>query len=145
MAETRDADAVYAEIIAKMPQPLADMYWRFSNQYSWTLIKWQEYQELFASPEQVDLLNRAAPAFFASLQTILFLDLVMDVGDLREALESMAPFLNEIERHYGIGPCAYDQTIGPLGGVDILVQRLEKGLEMERREHARLRGEPADP
>lgn len=215
MAETRDADAARTEIVSKLPQPLADMYWRFSNQYSWTLVKWQEFEELFNTPEQVDLLNRAAPAFFASLQTILFLDLVMEIGrftdpaemgffrnlslaqlekavpddivraglavhravaeakckpvrdyrnkvpahfdldtalgvkneppvsgrDLRESLESIAPFLNEIEQHYGLGPCAYEHTIRPLGGVGVLVRRLEKGLEMERRERARRRGE----
>lgn len=218
MAETRDADAVHAEIVAKVPQPLADMYWRFSNQYCWTLVKWQEFQELFKTPEQVDLLNCAAPAFFASLQKILFLDLVMEIGrftdpaemgsfrnlslaqleeavpddtvraslavhraaaevkcqpvrdyrnkvpahfdldtalgvkneppvsrrDLRESLESIAPFLNEVEQHYGVGPCAYEHTIGPLGGVGVLVRRLEKGLEMERRERAQRRGEPED-
>jgi AbiU2 len=218
MAETKEAAAAYAEIMAKMPQPLADMYWRFSNQYCWALVKCQEFEELFQTPQQVDLLNRAAPAFFASLQTILFLDLVMDVGrftdpaeigsfrnlslaqlenavpddgvrvvlaarraaaevkcksvrdyrnkvpahfdmdialgvkreppvcrrDLRESLESIASFLNEIERHYGIGPCAYEHTIGPLGGVAVLVRRLEQGLEMERRDRARLRSDPED-
>ena len=218
MAETRDPDAAYAEVVAKVPQPLADMYWRFSNEYCWAVIKWQEYDELFGSPQHYELFNRAAPAFFKSLYRILFGDLVMDIGrftdpaemgsfrnlslaqleqtvpdatvraalcalrgtaeakckpvrdyrnkvpahfdmetalgvkqeppvcrrDLREALESIAPFLNEIERHYGVGPCAYEHTIGPLGGVTVLVRRLEKGLEMERRERARLRGEPEE-
>ncbi len=218
MAETKDADAAYAEIVAKMPQPLADMYWRFSNQYCYALEKWQEFDELFSSPQQVDLLNQAAPAFFASLQRTLFLDLVMDVGrftdppemgqfrnlslaqlenavpdaqvraalnalhlnakakckpvrdyrnkvpahfdmdtalgvkkeppvsnrNLRESLESIAPFLNVIEQQFGIAPCAYSHTTGPLGGVAVLVRRLEKGLEMERREWARLRGDSDD-
>lgn len=218
MAETRDADAVYAEIVAKIPQPLADMYWRFSNEYCLSLIKWQEYDELFGSPDHYDLFNRAAPAFFNSMYRILFIDLVMDIGrftdpaemgsfrnlslaqlekavpddtlrdqlaalrataearckpvrdyrnkvpahfdldialgmqkeppvsrrDLRESLESVAPFLSEIEGHYGIGESAYHYTTGPLGGVSALVRRLEKGLEMERRERARRRGEPED-
>ncbi len=93
MAETKDADAAYAEIVAKMPQPLADMYWRFSNQYCYALEKWQEFDELFSSPQQVDLLNQAAPAFFASLQRTLFLDLVMDVGRFTDPPE-MGQFRN---------------------------------------------------
>jgi hypothetical protein len=219
MADTRTPEAVYADIVAKMPQPLADMYWRFSNEYCLTLIKWQEYNELFGSPDHYDLFKRAAPAFFNSIYRILFTDLVMDIGrftdpaatggfqnlslaqleeavpdtavraklaahravaeaksnpvrayrnkvtahfdlataigtkqeppvsrrDLRESLESIAPFLNEIEQHYGIGPCAYEHTTGPLGGVGVFVRRLEKGLEMERRERARRRGEPEEP
>lgn len=219
MAEMRDPEAVYREIVAKVPQPLADMYWRFSNEYCLSLIKWQEYDELFGSPDHYDLFNRAAPAFFNSMYRILFTDLVMDLGrftdpaemgssrnlslaqlekavpddtvrdklatlraaaetrcqpvrayrnkvpahfdmdtalgvkteppvsrrDLRESLESITPFLNEIEQHYGIGPCAYAHTIGPLGGVSVLVRRLEKGLEMERLERARRRGEPEEP
>ncbi|MGH7786564.1 MAG: hypothetical protein ACRERC_06830 [Candidatus Binatia bacterium] len=61
--------------------------------------------------------------------------------DLRESLKSIAPFLNELEQHFGIGHCAYEHTRGPSGGVAVLVRRLEKGLEMERRKRARRRGD----
>ncbi len=59
--------------IAEMGEPLGELYSALWQAIATVHIYWKEYVELFGSkPERIDLLNRAAPAFFHMLQEELW-------------------------------------------------------------------------
>jgi hypothetical protein len=49
--------------------PLGEMVYALEAEFYWLQYKWQEYVVLFGSePSRIEVLNRAAPAFFVSLR-----------------------------------------------------------------------------
>jgi hypothetical protein len=67
------ADEAKATNIAEMGQPLGELYSALWQAIATIHVYWKEYVELFGSkPERIDLLNRAAPAFFHILQEELW-------------------------------------------------------------------------
>jgi len=74
-----------AAAIAAMGSPLGDIYDILYSQVAWVHIKWSEYRSLFAkSQERIAFLNEAAPAFFASLQTTLWDDVLLHLCRLTD-------------------------------------------------------------
>jgi hypothetical protein len=67
------ADEAKAANIAEMGAPLGELYSALWQEIATVHVYWKEYVELFgAKPERIDLLNRAAPAFFHMLQEELW-------------------------------------------------------------------------
>jgi hypothetical protein len=78
MAEEHGPDEVRASYEATMGKELGQMFYLLWNECAWLHLKWNDYEILFGSkPERVDLLNRAAPAFFKSIQDVLWEDILM--------------------------------------------------------------------
>jgi hypothetical protein len=68
MGETVGAEEVRNEAIAAMGSSLGDIYHSLSDEVSWLHLKWNDFCELFAGRETVELLNNVAPAYFGELQ-----------------------------------------------------------------------------
>jgi hypothetical protein len=69
----RNADEIEQENISKMGQELGALYSALCNELAVAHFYWHEYVELFGTkPERVELLNKAAPAFFRMLQDELW-------------------------------------------------------------------------
>jgi hypothetical protein len=67
------SDEAKAANVAVMGEPLGALYSALWQSVALVHVYWKEYVELFGSkPERIDLLNRAAPAFFHMLQDELW-------------------------------------------------------------------------
>src|SRR4051812_6511106 len=83
MAENKNGDEVKAEHERVLGQATGEFYHALWNDFCSLQFKWQEYEELFAkSPKRIDLLNRAAPSFFAMLEDTLWDDLLLHIARL---------------------------------------------------------------
>jgi hypothetical protein len=70
---SQTADEAKATNVAAMGEPLGALYSALWQSVALVHVYWKEYVELFGSkPERIDLLNRAAPAFFHMLQDELW-------------------------------------------------------------------------
>jgi hypothetical protein len=75
--------------IEMMGRDLGELYDALWQQLAWLHRKWEEYVALFArSPERIELLNRAAPAFFRIVQDSLFEDVLLHVARLTDKAET---------------------------------------------------------
>jgi hypothetical protein len=80
------ADEAKATNIAEMGQPLGELYSALWQAIATIHVYWKEYVELFGSkPERIDLLNRAAPAFFHILQEELWELALLRISRLTDA------------------------------------------------------------
>jgi AbiU2 len=86
----RTADEVKQENIAKMGDALGALYSALLQELAIAHLYWHEYVELFgAKPQRVDLLNRAAPAFFRMLQDELWEMSLLYLARLTDAPHSL--------------------------------------------------------
>jgi hypothetical protein len=80
---------VRTEAVKAMGSPLGDLYDILSSQVTWVHLKWKEHRALFgASKERIDFLNEAAPAFFGSLQSTLWDDVLLHLCRLTDPIKS---------------------------------------------------------
>jgi hypothetical protein len=69
----RTGDEIKQENIGKMGDELGALYSALCQELAIAHLYWHEYVELFgAKPERVDVINKAAPAFFRLLQDELW-------------------------------------------------------------------------
>jgi len=69
-----------------MSPDLTRHFEELDNEFVWLCVRWINFRQLFAvSEDQIDLLNRAAPAFFGTIQRILQDDLVIGLCRLTDA------------------------------------------------------------
>jgi hypothetical protein len=86
---TRTAAEAKAHNIEKMGADLGELYDALWQQLAWLYRKWEEYVALFGkSPERIELLNRAAPAFFRIVQDSLFEDILLHIARLTDKPET---------------------------------------------------------
>lgn len=85
MAENISSDESRRQLVHAMGEDLGGFFHELDREFFWVCFKWQEYENLFGSPEKVDLLNRSAPGFFGSLQQILRGDVLLHVSRLTDA------------------------------------------------------------
>ena len=71
-----------------MGNDLGNLFYELDNEFCRACLKWQEQEELFSTPENVALLNRTAPAFFGSLQRILFEDVLLQICRLTDPVKT---------------------------------------------------------
>ncbi len=84
-----NAEESRSAAITAMGSPLGELYDILYSQVAWVHIKWSEHRSLFAkSQERVDFLNEAAPAFFASLKTTLWDDVLLHLCRLTDPEKS---------------------------------------------------------
>ncbi len=85
MPEQPHADEVEQEYVAALGPHLGELFYHLRNDTIWLNLKWQEFTILFgSSPSRVDLLNRAAPAFFRIVQDALWEDALLHIARLTD-------------------------------------------------------------
>src|SRR6266850_5069254 len=77
MGNVLTGDEVLNEAINAMGSPLGDVYHALGDEVAWLHLKWNDFRELFADSDLVEVLNSAAPAFFHDLQRQSWEDLLM--------------------------------------------------------------------
>jgi HEPN superfamily AbiU2-like protein len=77
MGNVLTGDEVLNEAINAMGSPLGGVYQALGDEVAWLHLKWNDFRELFADSDLVDVLNSAAPAFFHDLQRQSWEDLLM--------------------------------------------------------------------
>ena len=77
MGDVLTAEQVRTEAINAMGSPLGEIYHALSDEVSWLHLKWNDFCELFAEPENVELFNAAAPVFFHDLQRQTWEDVLL--------------------------------------------------------------------
>ncbi|MFZ0496334.1 MAG: hypothetical protein WBD78_12590 [Methylocella sp.] len=86
----RTAEEAKRNYVEKMGDALGAQFHVLWQEVSWLHIKRTEYVELFGSkPNRVDLLNRAAPAFFSMIQGVFWEDIVLHVARLTDSPKSL--------------------------------------------------------
>ncbi len=90
MAEYSTEDQMRNEVVIAMGAQLGDLYFELYKEVVWLHLKWKDFRALFVSnPERVELLNKAAPYFFANLQRMMFEDVLMHLCRLTDPPQSM--------------------------------------------------------
>src|SRR5688500_1165462 len=81
MANVRSSEEVKQGHIAAMGQQLGEIYNALSSELIWLHFKWAEYIALYGkSAKRVDLMNRAAPFFFAVHQDVAWHDILLTIA-----------------------------------------------------------------
>jgi hypothetical protein len=87
--EDRTAEEAKTANIAEMGEPLGALYSALWQAVATIHFYWKEYVELFGTkPERIDLLNRAAPAFFRMLQDELWENSLLHLARLTDPANS---------------------------------------------------------
>lgn len=88
MGDVLTADQVRLEAINAMGSPLGEIYHSLGDEVSWLHLKWNDFRELFADRETVDLLNSAAATFFHDLQRQTWEDVLLHLCRLTDPPKS---------------------------------------------------------
>jgi len=84
------ADEAKKQNVAKMGEPLGNQYSALWQEVAQLYINWAEFVELYGTkPQRIELLNRAAPAFFRMIQDRLWETTVMHLARLTDPPTSM--------------------------------------------------------
>jgi hypothetical protein len=79
-------DEIRAAKQAAMPAPLGDVHFALWQETAFLHWKWNEYRELFgSSPNEIELLNTAAPAFFYLAEKAMWQDISLHLCRLTDA------------------------------------------------------------
>jgi len=85
MPADRSEAEVRAQQVVDMGEDLGRVYNALYHDLSWLHMRWRMFRQVFAtSPERADVLNATAPAFFASLETILVQDVVLELARMTD-------------------------------------------------------------
>lgn len=94
-----------AERVAVMGPELGEIHHALINDLSWLLLKWDQYCALFGTkPERVDLLNKAAPLFFAVVEDTLWDGILLHLRRLTDPASSCGKANLSIERLRSLVP-----------------------------------------
>jgi hypothetical protein len=88
MGDVLTADQVRLEAINAMGSPLGEIYHSLGDEVSWLHLKWNDFRELFADRETVELLNSAAATFFHDLQRQTWEDVLLHLCRLTDPPKS---------------------------------------------------------
>jgi hypothetical protein len=90
MSREQTAEEVREEYVRAMGHDLGNTFFEFRNECITLHWKWEEYVALFGTnPGRIELLNRAAGAFFRIVQDTLWEDVVLRIARLTDAPKSM--------------------------------------------------------
>lgn len=125
MAAEKSAGAIQAEYLDRMGCELGPVCYELWNQCVWIHWRWDKFLTLYGtSPESVDILNRAAPAFFADLQGLLWEEVLLRLARLTDAKVTGGQWANLTVRLLpDLVPLAMVADVRAL--VDVAVQNAE--------------------
>ena len=84
MTPNRTAEEVEADRLAVLGPELGSLFHALDNEVTWLHAKWNEFRELYASQDTVELLNQTAPFFFRVVQDTLWHDAILQVARLTD-------------------------------------------------------------
>jgi hypothetical protein len=84
----RSAEEVEQEHLNVLGPRLGPLYHALENEVTWLHAKWNQFRHLYASEENVELLNEAAGFFFAVLQDVLWHDTLLHLARLTDPSRS---------------------------------------------------------
>lgn len=82
MAEERSSAERREEHFRVLGPELGPLYNALYDEITWLHAKWQEYRQLYATPETVKLLNQIAGFFFRVVQDVLWEDILLHIARL---------------------------------------------------------------
>src|SRR5262249_36780520 len=83
-------EQVRDNMVAAMPALLGELHYALHHEVAWLHVKWTDFRGLFArSPETIELLNAAAPAFFQELQRMMWEDVLLHLFRLTDPPQSV--------------------------------------------------------
>lgn len=101
-----------------MPDELADLHSRLSDEMTWLCLHWKKYVKLFAqSQKRVDLLSKTAPNFFAHFEDLSWQTTLLGLCRLTDPPRSVGKDNLSITR------------LSPAVGDEELADRLEPQIE----------------
>jgi hypothetical protein len=89
MGAHRSAEEVEREHLGVLGPELGPTYHVLYEEVTWLHAKWNQYRQLYATPQTVDLLNRTAGFFFRVIQDVLWEDVVLHIARLTDSPKSM--------------------------------------------------------
>jgi AbiU2 len=90
VARYQTPEEVKKEHVEALGEPLGLLFEAIWREVAWLYHRWQEFHDLYASKTaRVDLLNKAAPAFFRTVQDVLFEAIVLNIALLTDPPESV--------------------------------------------------------
>ena len=85
MANIQRGEDVKDDYILRMGEKLGSRHYALYQELSWLYVKWQAFDELYgSSPSRINLLNKAAPAFFRIVQDSLRHDIIIHIARLTD-------------------------------------------------------------
>jgi hypothetical protein len=98
--------------IAAMGKDIGEIYSALWQEVAWIHKKWNQYVTLFGTnPERIDLLNRAAPSLFSTVQTTLWEDVLLHLARITDPARSKGRSnlsVRHLEEVLANGPVASD-------------------------------------
>jgi hypothetical protein len=86
----RTAEQAKSDNIAKMGVEAGEIYSALWQEVAWIYKKWTQYVTLFGTnPGRIELLNRAAPSLFRTVQDTLWEDVLLHLSRLTDAPRSV--------------------------------------------------------
>lgn len=90
MSNHRTADECKQDHIDALGKEFGQLYHHLWQELVWLYSKWNEYVELFGTkPSRIDLINKAAPAFFYIVQDSLWEDMILHIARLTDPPKSL--------------------------------------------------------
>lgn len=90
MSTNRTAEEVLKNHIDMMGDDLGRLFTKLQNEVVWLHIKWSHYAELYGTKSsRIDLLNKAAPRFFNTVQDSLWETIVLHIARITDPSVSM--------------------------------------------------------
>jgi hypothetical protein len=100
MAQTSSAEEIRERCISSLGPDLGGLHYALWNEIAWLHLKWAQYVTLFgATPQRVELLNRAAPLFIRIIQDTLWDDAILHLTRLTDSPQSMGKANLTIRRY----------------------------------------------
>jgi hypothetical protein len=85
MAIERNEEQIRADKIAQMGRKLGEVHFLLWKDLTWLHFEWDQYFVLFGTdPSRIDLMNKAAPRFFWSLDRVLWQDILLSLSRLSD-------------------------------------------------------------
>src|ERR1700730_6623153 len=85
MATERTEAQIRNEKIAQMGLELGELHFLLWKDLTWLHFEWDQYFVLFGTdPSRVDVMNKAAPRFFWSLDRVLWQDILLALSRLSD-------------------------------------------------------------
>jgi hypothetical protein len=85
MAIEKSEDQLREEKMAQMGSELGDLHSLLWKDLTWLHFEWDQYSVLFGKdPSRIDVMNKAAPRFFWSLDRVLWQDILLSLSRLAD-------------------------------------------------------------
>lgn len=87
---TQTTEQIRDEMLKKLGTDFGSLFYSLYNEITWLTFKWIEFRELYGTKEsRFELMNKAAPFFFFTIQKVLWENLLLGVARITDPTETM--------------------------------------------------------